>query len=384
MSDFGGILGLLNRLLRVALFVSVIPTLSWAGLTWDLANTTVTQTNRGIVINLFPSPYDATVADPYTLTVTVNGQPKVFTNRQLTPGVYLDDQDIFYNNTYVYSIRVDYASTNYTTSKTVSTVTNAVMVTNLAFISNSGGPDFRSIGTLDMQVLFPSNALASNTWFTLAFATNITAGTYRFTGSAFMEYQLSDGNTNQILFLPRPLTVQFHLQLTNSSFISLPGFYGAAINLTNKEDFCVGLWDGRTWIPRITTYSLSSSRVTLSALISEEGRYGIIYRAWSQGNANVETGQLSSRLMCISSSDPVYRNFHATFPNPSGETVIFVAYDVYGRVVFENRATQGTSVLWDGTTRDGRTIPPGIYVYVIKVGTVDTRTYRGSFMVMAQ
>lgn len=357
--------------------------LAWAGLAFDLSTCTTRQTNRGIVLNLFPG-YDATVADPYTLTVSVNGQPKILSNRQIAPGVFLDDQDLFYGASYVYSIRIDYASTNFTTNQTVNTVSNSLMSNNTAYISNSGGPDFRTIGTLDMQVVFPSNALASNTWFSLIYATNATPGTYRFTGSAFMEYQLTDGNTNSILFLPRPMTVQFQLKLTNSSFMSLPGFYGSDVGLTNKEDFCVALWDGHTWIPRITSYTLSASRVTLSALISEEGRYGIVYRGWGYGTPNVESGVLSSRLLALGSTDPIYRTFHATFPNPTGDTVIFVAYDVSGRVVFENRATQGTSIVWDGTTREGRTIPPGVYVYVIKVGTVDTRNYRGSFMVMAQ
>jgi len=374
----------LYRNLRLTLTcVAVTLASAWAGITYDLNGATLVQTNTGALITLFPA-YDPTIVDPYTLTVTANGIEKAVASNQLSPGIFLDDQALFYGYPYNYVITIAYAATNYSVTRSLTLLSNSQMSNSSFYIGNLGPVQSRTLGTADARVIFPSNALASNMTFSFILITNSSVATYRFRGKAYMEYQLTDNDSNGTLLLPVSFRVKYFLQLTNTAFIAVPGFAGTNLHLTNRFDLSIATWDGRTWVPRNTFYELGPQYIALSALVSEEGNLGIVYKGWGNVNPNTEQAVVSSRLIVPVSTDPLFRNFHCTFQNESAEAVRFIIYDLRGRSIFESQSTLGTSVIWDGITKEGRLAPPGVYVYVLKIGTSDTRNYKGSFMVMGQ
>jgi len=75
------------------------------------------------------------------------------------------------------------------------------------------------------------------------------------------------------------------------------------------------------------------------------------------------TGQLA----IVPDSDG--RGFSAELPGGSTATAQLRIFDVSGRLVASVGPARGTKLHWDGRSRDGRRVAPGIYLYRVAIGT---------------
>jgi len=116
--------------------------------------------------------------------------------------------------------------------------------------------------------------------------------------------------------------------------------------------------------------------------------YGMTYaRSSSDGGWNVETGNVIRYMLegdftttkIISGSDHIEAQI---YPNPFKDQISFNfsnlpdddqsilrIYDLYGRLIVEERVNSTNIMIWDGADRHGMSVPPGLYIYRVGNGS---------------
>jgi hypothetical protein len=262
-------------------------------------------------------------------------------------------------------------------------ITNIIEPTAMSnYILANGSEADRTLQSAEIKTVFPINYFSSDRWVSLVPGTNNFIGVQSKSGRAYNEHYISD------LSAPTNFQGTNAFQLTYSvliynSYLVIPGFVASNYSVADKNVLSIGIWDGANWLPKTSTYGIGPNRLNISAMISEEGRYGIIVQGFSSSQGGVERVQVSSRLLYFNSPNPLFQTLHLTFPNDANDKIVFDVFDIYGKLIYTYECT-GTSVRWDGLSKNKGLTSPGTYLWVIKVGGTSIKTYHGSFVIMGQ
>ncbi|MBT6628764.1 MAG: hypothetical protein HOB49_17250 [Gemmatimonadetes bacterium] len=217
-----------------------------------------------------------------------------------------------------------------------------------------------AVSTANVLWVGTDNGLYRLTW-------SYNTGTGRLSFPTWREYRLEDG--------------------LNSNFIT-------SITFDDQGNVWVGTRAGRTWL-RTTGTLVTTFTTQNSGLI--HNRVASVTYGESDGSLWIGTfGGLGQLQVGLSRVESAQSNGPLVYPNPlvvdgSGSSRLTFArlpldsevtlFSLDGNLVRFLEAERGATVIaWDGTDRDGKTVGPGIYLYI--AATRDGRTLRGKFAVV--
>ncbi len=336
------------------------------------------QTNQGFIFDIFNG--GGATADSYTLLVTQN-------NRPMTNFSHLGNhrwliEDMFYGVESTNTVCIVYSSP--TTIYGIYNTNTGVKQTKLTNYYISGGSSTnRILANFEFKARFPDKSFPGDTTLTVEYPTAAYFGREQFIGQAYNELLISDVN-GRYTNLTNSFQIVFSLRVSNDAVV-VPGYTGAFPSIANQNLLSLGYWNGRKWAPLAATYTLSTSKLTLTASASSLGRYGVLLANSADQYGGEPKLQIASRLLILGSTDPLYNQLVLVFPNENNSEVTFAVFDISGRMVYTSADTSGTTIRWNAKSKtSGSDITPGVYLYVVKVGNSDLRNYKGTFVVMGQ
>lgn len=164
--------------------------------------------------------------------------------------------------------------------------------------------------------------------------------------------------------------LEMHYSLNSSTWVSRPGVPATPSNLS------VYWYNGTQWVQLFGTLDSLGQTVTIQTKFS--GRYQL-RTVERTGTFAFDKAGLSNRFI-TPNGDGMNDNAIFTFDNPNSASVTGKIFDRQGRLVVGSLLPGPTSnsLMWDGKA-NGRTVPSGVYIYVIQG---EGQTYSGTLVIV--
>jgi hypothetical protein len=345
---------------------------------WDLSKLQISQTNQGILIDLFQGQ-DGNASAHTNVTFIRNG--KVLSLSRVTnysySNVFLDDNFPFYDTSYTYTATLNYSSASSLSNVTTVSFSEPAYLTNV--IVTAGQALNRTLQNFYLQLTVPEGTVSSSTRFFLQKPSDIKiTPSGGLLGSARNELVFGSTTGSPTKFFDYPINATYNLPIVSGK-VAIPNYsFDKWPYLSEKEKLVFGFWTGSEWRTIATAYNLVNSNgvLQLSASLTESGRIGLML---SSEAISVSNFAIRSRMLILNSTDLNYNQMFFTFRRDNQESASIAIQDLNGKTIFSKDKINNNTYGWDGIGNDKKAVKPGIYIYLITVGSAK---FKGSFVVV--